>query len=44
MFIGHYENLRINGKIEAVGWSWDSVRNDDKHRPEKFTPITFSKD
>lgn len=43
-FIGRYENLRVNGKVEAVGWSWDPVGSDDNHRPESFTPIHFSKE
>lgn len=42
LFLGRYENLRINGKEEAVGWSWDPVGTDDNHRPELFTPIKFS--
>lgn len=33
-------------KIEAfnrsVGWAWDPVGSDDNHKPELFTPITFS--
>lgn len=43
MFIGRYENIRLNGKVEAVGWAWDPIGSDDNHRPERFTPITFSK-
>lgn len=43
MFLGRYENLRVNGKQIAVGWSWDPIGSDDNHAPEKFTPITFVK-
>ena len=38
-----YEKLMgLNGPPKNVGWSWDVVGSDDNHRPEKFTPITFS--
>lgn len=43
IFIGRYENLRVNGEEVAVGWSWDVVGSNDNHRPETFTPITFVK-
>lgn len=43
IFFARYDNLRINGKTEAVGWSWDYIGSDDNHRPELFTPITFTK-
>lgn len=43
LFLGRYENLRVNGQQIAVGWSWDPVGSDDNHAPEKFTPITFVK-
>lgn len=26
-----------------VGWAWDPTGSDDNHKPEKFTPINFSK-
>lgn len=33
-------------KIEAlnknIGWAWDPAGSDDNHRPENFTPVTFS--
>ncbi len=44
IFLGRYENLRINGEEVAVGWSWDKVGSNDNHRPELFTPITFIKE
>ncbi len=43
IFLGRYENLRVNGTEVAVGWSWDYIGSDDNHRPELFTPITFKK-
>lgn len=42
-FFARYENLRLNGETVAVGWSWDKIGSDDNHRPELFTPITFTK-
>lgn len=41
IFLGRYENLRVNGTEVAVGWSWDKVGSNDNHRPELFTPIKF---
>lgn len=43
IFLARYENLRINGTVEAVGWSLDPIGSDDNHRPELFTPIVFKK-
>lgn len=43
IFLARYENLRINGRVEAVGWSWDPIGTDDNHRPELFTPVKFVK-
>lgn len=43
IFLGRYENLRINGQEVAVGWSWDPIGSDDNHVPELFTPITFKR-
>lgn len=43
IFLGRYENLRVNGEEVAVGWSWDPVGSNDNHRPELFTEITFKK-
>lgn len=44
IFLARYENLRINGRVEAVGWSWDYIGSDDNHYPEKFTEITFMRE
>lgn len=43
IFLARYENLRINGEITPVGWSWDYIGSDDNHYPEKFTKVTFRK-
>lgn len=43
IFLARYENLRINGEITAVGWSWDYIGSDDNHYPEKFTTVSFKK-
>lgn len=38
-----YEKLHgLNGPPQNVGWAWDPAGSDDNHRPEKFTPVTFS--
>lgn len=35
-----YQKLdALNG---SVGWAWDPVGSNDNHKPERFTPITFS--
>lgn len=43
IFFARYENLNLNGEEIPVGWSWDYIGSDDNHRPELFTPITFTK-
>lgn len=35
-----YEKLISLDK--SVGWAWDPIGSDDNHRPDAFTPITFS--
>lgn len=35
-----YEKLK--SLEQNVGWAWHSTYSDDNHRPEKFTPVTFS--
>lgn len=42
-FFARYEILRLNGKEVSTGWSWDYIGSDDNHRPELFTPITFTR-
>lgn len=33
---------KLVGLNKNVGWAWDPVGSDDNHKPEAFTPITFS--
>ncbi len=40
-FFGRFEKLTSLNK--SVGWSWDPTGMNDSHRPEKFTPIQFSR-
>lgn len=42
LFLGRYERLEMNGKIENVGWAVDVIGDDDNHYPEKFTDIRLS--
>jgi hypothetical protein len=42
IFMGRYEKLRMNGREESVGWSWDKIGTDDNHYPELFTRIEFT--
>jgi hypothetical protein len=44
LFLGRYQKLMLNGQETHVGWSWDKIGTDDNHYPERFTPISFSRE
>lgn len=44
IFLGRYEQLKLNGETVSVGWALDSIGSDDNHYPEKFSHILFSEE
>ena len=44
IFLGRYQQIKMNGKQTAVGWALDPIGSDDNHFPEKFSNIMFSED
>lgn len=42
IFLGRYQQLKVNGEKVSVGWALDPIGTDDNHYPEKFSPILFS--
>jgi hypothetical protein len=42
IFMGRYEQLRVNGEAISVGWAWNRIGTNDNHLPECFTQMQFS--
>jgi len=42
IFLGRYEQLRINGEQVSVGWALDPIGSNDNHYPEKFSEVRFT--